>query len=91
MTSYSLTEFNGVALECPMVSHRYHFDASIFAEVLDPITHAPVSIGEEGLLALTSLHPFQQAQPFIRYAPGDVVRLVRPTCRCGAVATSKPA
>jgi hypothetical protein len=88
VTSYSLTEMNGVALECADVPHRYHFDAAIHAEVLDPITHEPVSVGDEGLLVLTSLHPFQQAQPFIRYAPGDIVRLTGSPCGCGAVATS---
>lgn len=88
VTSYSLTEFNGAALECPLTPHRYHFDAGIYAEVLDPITHAPVAAGDEGLLVLTSLHPFQQAQPFIRYAPGDVVRSIAPPCRCGSIETT---
>jgi phenylacetate-coenzyme A ligase PaaK-like adenylate-forming protein len=88
VTSYSLTEFNAVALECPLVPHRYHFDAGLYAEVVDPTTQEPVAAGEEGLLVLTSLYPFQQAQPFIRYAPGDLARSIATPCRCGSVETA---
>lgn len=88
VTSYSLTEFNAVALECPQVPHRYHFDAGLYAEVVDPKTHEPAAAGDEGLLVLTSLHPFQQAQPFIRYAPGDLARSIATPCRCGSIETT---
>jgi phenylacetate-CoA ligase len=87
-TSYSLSEFNGYAVGCDRYANRYHFDASIYAEVVDPVDHEPVEEGREGVLVLTSLYPFQQAQPFIRYDTSDLVALVGRTCECGHVGTS---
>jgi len=40
------------------------------------------------MLLVTSLYPFQQAQPFIRYNTGDVVMNCGKLCACGAVAAS---
>lgn len=88
MTSYSLTEFNGYAPGCALRPNRFHFDESLYAEVVDPVTHEPVAEGEEGLLLVTTLYPFQQAQPFLRYDTGDLVRYNGRLCECGAVGTT---
>lgn len=88
MTSYSLTECNGYAPGCALRPNRFHFDESLYAEVVDPVTHEPVAEGEEGLLLLTTLYPFQQAQPFLRYNTGDLVRYTGRLCDCGAVGTT---
>ena len=88
LTSYSLTECNGYAVGCDIHPNRYHFDASVYAEIVDPVHQRPVPEGQEGLLLLTSLYPFQQAQMFIRYDTGDLVAFVGRTCECGHVGTS---
>lgn len=49
------------------------FSPLVVPEVVDPITLQPLEEGE-GLLLLTTLYPFVQAQPFIRYKTGDIVR-----------------
>jgi phenylacetate-CoA ligase len=88
LTSYSLSEFNGYAVGCEVHPNRYHFDASVYAEIVDPVDNKPVPEGQEGLLLLTSLYPFQQAQVFIRYDTGDLVAFAGRTCHCGHVGTS---
>ncbi|MFM0248472.1 phenylacetate--CoA ligase family protein [Paraburkholderia sediminicola] len=52
----------------------YHFDPSVVAEVVAPSTHNAIREGV-GLLVLTALYPFQEAQPLIRYLTGDIVRV----------------
>ena len=52
------------------------------------MTHSPVPEGHEGLLLVTSLYPFQQAQPVIRYDTGDLVTQKGKQCECGAIAPS---
>src|SRR5258708_4333889 len=49
------------------------FSPLVAPEVVDPLTLEPIDEGE-GLLLLTTLYPFVQAQPFIRYKTGDIVR-----------------
>jgi len=81
-SSYSLTEINTIAIECAFHT-LHHFDIFAIPEVVDPRTGKPVSPGEEGILVLTSLYPFQQAQPLIRYWTDDVVVLTEEICKCG--------
>jgi len=50
-------------------------------EVLDPLTHAPVAVGEPGILTITSL--VHEAMPLVRYVTGDYVRLTGESCECG--------
>lgn len=83
---YSMTEANGTAQECPAHPYRYHFNAAVYLEVVDPDTHAPVPVGQEGILLVTSLYPFQQAQPLLRYNTDDVVTNWGNHCDCGAIA-----
>jgi phenylacetate-coenzyme A ligase PaaK-like adenylate-forming protein len=68
---YSLTEIAGAHPRCPN-SGVYDFNVVAFAEILDIQTQLPVADGEEGVLVLTSLYPFQQARPMFRYWTGDV-------------------
>jgi phenylacetate-CoA ligase len=53
---------------------------SILLEVLDPKGH-PVPVGEVGEAVMTGL--CSEAQPFIRYRTGDMIRLSAEPCRRG--------
>ena len=82
-TSFSCSELNGFARNCVIHKNKYHFDPTVFVEVLDVSNHTHVEKGEDGMLVLTSLYPFQQAQPFLRYILGDMVRYHGYECECG--------
>lgn len=72
MTSrYSMSEVFGGAELCSICGY-YHCDTHIIGEILDPVTEKPVKSGI-GILVLTSLFPFVQKQPIIRYRTGDIV------------------
>ena len=73
---YSLTEMFGGARECGP-GGPWVFDPHIVAEVVHPRTQEPVSSGL-GVLLLTSLYPFVQQMPLIRYSTGDLVEIVTP-------------
>jgi phenylacetate-coenzyme A ligase PaaK-like adenylate-forming protein len=88
LTSYSLTEFNGWAVGCSLTPNHYHFDPTMYAEVVDPASHREIKEGQEGILILTSLFPFQQAQPLIRYNTGDLVTHKGRQCDCGFVGST---
>ena len=53
----------------------------LFCEFLDPETGEPVEPGGTGELVATQLGP--RALPLVRYAPGDVFRLLPGACACG--------
>lgn len=72
---FTLTEALGGASRCPRCA-LFHLDDHLVGEVLDADTRARVEDGV-GSLVLTSLHPFVQMQPLIRYDAGDLVRVVR--------------
>ena len=80
--TYSLTEVCGRASDCSS-HHLHHFDITMIPEVIDPHTKAPLGYDKEGLLALTTLHPFQQAMPLIRYVTDDLAILTDEKCECG--------
>lgn len=81
---YSLMEVVGSHARCSLTGD-YHFDLLAYPEFLDPTTKTPVAPGEDGVLVLTSLYPFQQAQPMIRYWTGDIFTLKNSPCACGFV------
>lgn len=81
-SSYSLSEINGSSLMCRL-HDVYHFGITSIPEVVNPKTLLPVKNGEEGILLLTSLYPFQQAQPMIRYWTGDLFTFIEDNCDCG--------
>lgn len=66
---YSLSEHFGAATSCSACG-EFHFDPYIVAEILEPSSET-IAIQEYGELTLTSLFPFVQQQPLIRYRTGD--------------------
>jgi phenylacetate-coenzyme A ligase PaaK-like adenylate-forming protein len=76
----------GGAYQCE--SGNYHFDICSYLEIVDFENLAPVKVGEEGTLLLTTLHPFQQATPLIRYSTGDLVIRGPDECGCGEAGAS---
>ncbi|HEY0377460.1 MAG TPA: hypothetical protein VGC87_10950 [Pyrinomonadaceae bacterium] len=75
---FTLTELIGGAVRCHRCDH-FHLDPIVVGEVLDVDTGRPVEQGV-GALVLTSLHPFVQMQPLIRYETGDLVRRAESDC-----------
>lgn len=76
--NFSLSELAVPASWCDACGH-HHFDVpAVATEVLDPVTRAPLRRGT-GVLVLTTLWPFVQAMPLVRYWTGDLVSL-GPVC-----------
>jgi phenylacetate-coenzyme A ligase PaaK-like adenylate-forming protein len=79
---FSLAEVFGGAGQC-LKCGWWHFDPFLIPEVVTPRTLAPVKEGM-GILLLTALFPFQQAQPMVRYCTGDLVEVTHSRgCRPG--------
>ncbi|HEX8696318.1 MAG TPA: hypothetical protein VF746_28125 [Longimicrobium sp.] len=74
---YGMTEIFGGASPCPACS-RWHFDCFVVPEAVDLRARQPIRRGV-GALLLTSLVPFVQKQPLVRYWTGDLVEL-HPGC-----------
>lgn len=71
----------GVAGECHR-RHGLHINEDQFiVEVINPKTLAPVTVGEEGELVLTTI--LKEGFPLIRYRTGDITRLIAEPCACG--------
>jgi hypothetical protein len=79
---YSLSEIFGGATRCPLCDGA-HFDTYVVPEVVDAATREPLPADADGtgVLVLTSLYPFVQLQPFVRYWTGDLFHLRRGVCR----------
>lgn len=75
---YSLTEIFTYANLCVECGH-YHFLPDVIAELVNPFNHGPLD-GTVGELLLTGLFPFNQGQPAIRYATGDLFRQNQNQC-----------
>ena len=75
---FTLTEAIGGATRC-LRCGKFHFDHNVYTEVVDVDTDEPVEEGV-GKLLITSLHPFVQMQPLIRYFTGDLVRRTPNAC-----------
>jgi phenylacetate-coenzyme A ligase PaaK-like adenylate-forming protein len=74
---YSLTEVFGGAREMG-VGGPWIFEPHVLAEAVHPRTFQPVERGEIGVLLVTSLYPFTQQMPLVRYVTGDLVEMVEP-------------
>ena len=72
--NYSLTEVFGGATECG-IGGPWIFDPHVVAEVAHPRTFEPVESGV-GVLLLTTLYPFVQQMPLVRYCTNDLVEVV---------------
>jgi phenylacetate-CoA ligase len=70
-----------LAGECRAHDGMHLHALDLFCEFLDPETGEPVSEGGTGELVATQLGP--RALPLVRYAPGDVFRLLAGPCPCG--------
>jgi len=73
--NYSMTEFpNNCAIECNHCNYYHFFPPTIVPEVICPVTRKKIVKGI-GVLVLTSLYPYMQLQPMIRYWTDDVVEI----------------
>ena len=81
--SYGLSEIIGPGVSGECSEHRgLHIAEDHFlAEVVDPVSGAPLSGDAEGELVLTTLT--KQGLPLLRYRTRDRVRLTRDPCACG--------
>jgi phenylacetate-CoA ligase len=70
-----------LAGECRAHDGMHLHAEDLFCEFLDPDPGEPVAAGETGELVATLLGP--RGIPLVRYAPGDVFRLLGGTCACG--------
>lgn len=70
---YSMSEVFGGATEANECGW-YFFDPPIIPEVVTPDSNVPINEGV-GILLVTALFPFQEAQPLIRYYTGDIVQV----------------
>jgi phenylacetate-coenzyme A ligase PaaK-like adenylate-forming protein len=70
-----------LAGECRAHDGMHLHARDLFCEFLDPETGEPVAPGGTGELVATQLGP--RALPLVRYAPGDVFRLLEGACACG--------
>jgi phenylacetate-coenzyme A ligase PaaK-like adenylate-forming protein len=81
--NYSLSEFRTHACECELCGW-YHFDhLPIVHELIDPLSGEVTDRGV-GELVLTSLYPYAQAMPLVRYRTGDLLERDR-SCETGEV------
>lgn len=76
---YSLAEVVGGADWCSKCD-GFHFDPHVVPEIIDFSGKRTLTEGS-GVLLLTSLYPFVQLQPMIRYFTGDVFALDPGRCR----------
>jgi len=77
-----MTEMGAYGFECAEAPGGMHvLETEFIAEVIDPVTTAPLADGQEGELVLTNLGRW--GSPLIRYRTGDEVRLIRNRCACG--------
>src|SRR5262249_51327913 len=70
-----------LAGECRAHEGMHLHARDLFCEFLDPETGESVAEDGTGELVATQLGP--RALPLVRYAPGDVFRLLPGACRCG--------
>ncbi len=80
---YGLSELcgPGVGFDCAAQDGIHINEDHFLVEVVDPVTLAPLPIGEKGELVVTSLQ--RRAMPMIRYRTKDITRLRREPCPCG--------
>lgn len=81
---YGLSEIvgPGVAAECHEGRNGLHIQEDQFLpEIVDPDTHEPLPMGQEGELVLTPLT--KEALPLVRYRTGDIATLDAGPCICG--------
>jgi hypothetical protein len=82
---FGISEVFGGASQC-LNCGWYHFEPFVIPEVIGAHSGDVLTEGR-GLLAVTALYPFQQAQPLVRYLTGDLVEVTHSSsCRPGTTA-----
>lgn len=77
---YGCSELYYIAAECPHKRGLHIFSDHVKVEILDE-HDAPMPSGEYGRIVVTNLK--EKRFPLIRYANGDIGRLVNEKCTCG--------
>lgn len=75
---YSMAEVFGGANYCTACK-SFHFEPIVVPEIVGCATRQPLTTGT-GALLLSSLFPFVQLQPMIRYLTGDLFRIIPAGC-----------
>jgi phenylacetate-CoA ligase len=83
-----MTEMGAYAFTCVNQDQVHVNESEFIAEVLDPVTGAPVAVGEQGELVLTNLGRW--AWPAIRYRTRDRVIRGETRCPCGRTYLTLP-
>lgn len=80
---YGLSEIYGpgVSVECEQKDGMHIWEDFFIVEVLDKENYEPVSEGEEGVLAFTTLE--KTGIPLLRYITYDVATFTKEKCACG--------
>lgn len=76
---YGTADLGCVAYECPHLGGM-HLSSRCLVEVCAPGTGLPLPEGEVGEVVVT---PFNDVYPLIRFATGDLSRIVAKPCPCG--------
>lgn len=81
---HGMTEVGPVSFGCPARPDVLHvIETAYIAEVVDPLSGAPIPPGGTGELVLTNLG--RTGSPVIRYKTGDIVqRALTEQCACGS-------
>lgn len=90
--TYGMTETFPVFGQDCTERHLHFASEQGLVEVLDPVSWQPTPPGEAGMLVVTPFLPYRETMPLLRYATGDLVRVLHapPTCElAGQPATSQ--
>lgn len=79
---YGTADLGCIAYECPALGGM-HLSSRCLVEICDPKSGEPLPAGEIGEVVVT---PFNPVYPLIRFATGDLSRLVTEPCACGRTA-----
>jgi len=80
---YGLSEIigPGVGAECCCQNGLHIFEDHFYAEIIDPVSGAPVPDGAQGELVLSTLS--KEAMPILRYRTHDLTSIISEQCACG--------
>jgi len=80
---YGLSEIYGpgVSVECEEKNGMHIWEDYFIVEILDKETYEPLTEGEEGVLAFTTLE--KTGMPLLRYITYDVSKFTKEKCACG--------
>ncbi|MGD9577434.1 MAG: phenylacetate--CoA ligase family protein [Syntrophorhabdus sp.] len=79
--NYGSVETGAPTFECEHQDGLHISEDAYMFEVINSASGMPVTDGEEGELAVTTL--FKEAAPLIRYRIGDITAFIKGECSCG--------